>query len=154
MIRRATEKDISALNRLLAQVLHVHHIARPDLFKPTGNKFNDEQVLALLRDETKPIFVYVDENDEAIAHLFLEIQEQKGHNVEEIKTLFIDDLCVDEKARGQKIGEQLVQFALDYAKEIGCHNLTLDAYYDNEGAYRFYERLGMKPMKTRFETRL
>ena len=68
------------------------------------------------------------------------------------KTLFIDDLCVDKEARGQKIGEQLYQFALDYAKELGCYNLTLHVWNDNAGALRFYERLGMKPRYTEMET--
>ena len=69
-----------------------------------------------------------------------------------VKTLFIDDLCVDKEARGQKIGEKLYQFALDYAKELGCYNLTLHVWNDNAGALRFYERLGMKPRYTEMET--
>ena len=69
-----------------------------------------------------------------------------------VKTLFIDDLCVDKEARGQKIGEKLYQFALDYAKELGCYNLTLHVWNDNAGAVRFYERLGMKPRYTEMET--
>ena len=69
-----------------------------------------------------------------------------------VKTLFIDDLCVDKEARGQKLGEKLYQFALDYAKELGCYNLTLHVWNDNAGALRFYERLGMKPRYTEMET--
>jgi len=153
-IRRATVDDIPALNNLLAQVLSVHHVARPDLFKATGNKFSDEELTALLKDDTKPVFVYVNDEQKVVAHLFLEIVDIKASNLEPIRNLFIEDLCVDEKARGQKIGKKLYDFAIEYAKELGCHNLTLDAWYDNVGAYRFYERLGMKPQKTRFEQRL
>jgi len=151
-IRRATVDDIPAINNLLAQVLSVHHQARPDLFKPTGNKFSDEELALLLKDDQKPVFVYIYEG-KVVAHLFLEIVDIKASNLEPIKNVFIEDLCVDEAVRGQRIGKKLYEFALDYAKKLGCHNLTLDAWYDNAGAYRFYERLGMKPQKTRFEQR-
>ncbi|ORX57926.1 hypothetical protein BCR36DRAFT_580483 [Piromyces finnis] len=151
IIRRATLDDIPAINNLLAQVLHVHHIARPDLFKATGNKFSDEELTTLIKNDAKPIFVYVNENQNVIGHLFCEIKDIKASNLEPIKNFFIEDLCVDEKARGQKIGKQLYEFAIKYAKKLGCHNLTLDAWYDNANAYHFYEHLGMKPQKTRFE---
>ena len=51
-----------------------------------------------------------------------------------------------------KIREKLYQFALDYAKELGCYNLTLHVWNDNEGSCTFYERLGMKPRYTEMET--
>ena len=83
-----------------------------------------------------------------------QIKEVSDNNgpLKAVKTLFVDDLCVDKEARGQKLGEKLYQFALDYAKELGCYNLTLHVWNDNEGAVRFYERLGMKPRYTEMET--
>jgi ribosomal protein S18 acetylase RimI-like enzyme len=155
MIRPATEQDIPALIDLLGQILWVHHQARPDLFKPSGSKFSPDQLKDLLADASKPIFVYENPDGQVVGHLFLQIQEPADTAVlEPVKTVFIDDLCVDQEVRGQKIGEQLYQFALDYAKSIGAHRLTLDAWADNQGAHRFYQRLGMHPMKTTFETRL
>ena len=68
-----------------------------------------------------------------------------------IKTLFIEDLCIDENARGQKIGEQLCHFAEKFAQEMGCYNLTLNVWNDNAGALRFYEHQGFKPQETIME---
>jgi len=153
VIRRATVDDIPALNNLLAQVLSVHYKVRPDIFKPTGNKFSNDELAHLLKDDQNPVFVYVDEGKVA-AHLFLEIVDIKASNLAPIKNLFIEDLCVDKTFRGKRIGKKLYEFALNYAKKLGCHNLTLDAWYDNVGAYQFYEHLGMKPQKTRFEQRI
>ena len=68
-----------------------------------------------------------------------------------VKTLFIDDLCVDKEAR-VKNRRKALPIALDYAKELGCYNLTLHVWNDNAGALRFYERLGMKPRYTEMET--
>ena len=69
----------------------------------------------------------------------------------DIKTLYIDDLCVDETIRGQHIGKQLYEAVLDFARENGCYNVTLNVWACNEPAMRFYEACGMKPQKTGME---
>lgn len=150
MIRRATLADIPAIQALMGQILRIHHEARPDIFKDSGSKFTDEELELLVEDESRPVFVY--ENGGALlGHLFLEIKEAKGIPFEPIKTLFVDDLCVDESARGQGIGQELYAFALAYAKEIGCYNLTLNVWNDNLAALRFYQKQGMKPLHTEME---
>ena len=149
-IRRAEVRDIPALQELLRQVLYVHHQARPDLFEAEGSKYTETELEELIQDDQRPIFVYEDCEGRVLGHLFTMIQESKAPSVVH-KTLFIDDLCVDEAARGQKIGEQLYQFALQYAKEIGCYNLTLNVWSANKSAVRFYERQGMTPQETRME---
>ena len=94
--------------------------------------------------------MYEDESGTVLGHMFTVIEESHAPKVSH-KTLFIDDLCVDEAARGQKIGEQLYRFALQYAKEIGCYNLTLNVWSANKSAVRFYERQGLTPQETRME---
>lgn len=150
IIRKATQSDIPVLNELLQDILQVHHLARPDIFKSEGQKFSEEELRQLLDNPAKSVFVY-EVDGQVVGHLFCELSTAKSDVLEPVKTLFIDDLCVASTARGQKIGEQLYDFALSYAKEQGCHNLTLDVWADNAGAVRFYERLGMKPQKFRME---
>ncbi|MGT2828665.1 N-acetyltransferase family protein [Streptococcus hillyeri] len=150
MIRRATSADIPAIQRLLGQILQVHHEARPDIFKGSGGKFTDEELELLLTDDTKPVFVY-DNGKAVIGHLFLEIKEAKGAVLEPVKSLFIDDLCVDKDVRGGGIGQELYSFALAYAKEISCYHLTLNVWNDNVSALRFYQKQGMKPLHTEME---
>lgn len=150
IIRKATQSDIPVLNELLQDILQVHHLARPDIFKSEGQKFSEEELRQLLDNPAKSVFVYELEG-QVVGHLFCEITTATSDVLEPVKTLYIDDLCVGSSARGQKIGEQLYTFALTYAKEQGCHNLTLDVLADNAGAVRFYDRLGMKPQKFRME---
>lgn len=154
MIRLAKEEDIPRLQELLGQILIVHHQVRPDIFKSEGSKFTDAELEAVINDLNRPIFVYEDENGCILGHLFMVIQDISENDGPQKarKSLFIDDLCVDKEARGQKIGEKLYQFALDYAKEQGCYNVTLHVWNDNAGALRFYERLGMRPRYTEMET--
>ncbi|MGT2925028.1 GNAT family N-acetyltransferase [Streptococcus caviae] len=153
-IRLAQAKDIPAIERLLQQIFQVHYQVRPDLFRETetGSKYSAKELEELLQDVSRPIFVYADDQGHILAHLFLILKETNDSPVSKpMKTLFIDDLCVSEEARGQKIGQELYEFALKYAKDMGCYNLTLNVWNDNEGALAFYERQGLKPRETKME---
>lgn len=150
-IRLAQPSDIPAIQDLLAQVLLVHHEARPDLFHPTGSKFSDEELADLMTQPDCPIFVYEDDKRQILGHLFLEIKHYGSSARKPVKSLYIEDFCVAENTRGQGIGQQFYAFAKTYAKEQNCYNLTLNVWNDNEGALRFYERLGFKPQQTQLE---
>lgn len=151
-IRRAIEQDMEGINRLLNQVLLVHHKGRPDLFKGSGKKYTDEQLKDILQDASRPVFAAVDEKEAILGYAFCIMQEHMGDNIlTDIKTLYIDDLCVDEKMRGQKIGRQLYQYVLDYARQEGVYNVTLNVWTCNESAKGFYEACGLKPQKIGME---
>ncbi len=152
-VRRANIKDIPAINHLLGQVLEIHHKGRPDLFKGNAKKYTDSQLQNILSDENRPVFVASDEDDDVLGYAFCVIKQQINHNIlTDIKTLYIDDLCVDEESRGQHIGRQLFDFVYRYAKEIGCYNLTLNVWECNTAARKFYEKCGLIPQKTEMET--
>ena len=57
MIRPANTKDIQRIIELLHQVNMVHHVIRPDLFKPHTTKYDERELRALLADKSKPIFL-------------------------------------------------------------------------------------------------
>ena len=152
-IRSAQPNDIPALLGLLEQILSVHHQVHPDIFKESDGKYSEEELEQLMAQDKTPIFVYENADGQILGHLFVTIKEVSDNPVlQPIKSLFIEDLCVDQAVRGQKIGDQLYQFAVNYAREIGCYNLTLNVWNDNEGALRFYQRQGMKPQETVMET--
>ena len=151
MIRRAMEKDIPRLGELLCQVDLVHHRGRPDIFK-IGRKYSDAELSVLLRDEGRPILVAVDEEDRVLGYCFCIYQEHKDNAVlTDVKTLYIDDLCVDETLRGRHIGRALYEAAASLAKESGCYNLTLNVWSCNPDALRFYEACGLVPQKIGME---
>lgn len=151
-IRRALPSDIPGINRLLRQVLMVHHDGRPDLFKANAKKYTDEQLAELLADDKRPVFVAIDENNHLLGYAFCIFEQHIGHSIlTDIKTLYIDDLCVDESVRGRHIGRSLYDYVLDFALQAGCYNLTLNVWACNEGAMKFYERCGLKPQKVGME---
>lgn len=151
-IRRAQEQDIPRIGDLLSQVLEVHHQGRPDLFKGGVKKYTDEQLGAILRDESRPIFVALDQDDVVQGYAFCVFVKHQGDNIlTDITTLYIDDLCVDETMRGCKIGKSLYEYVLDFAKANGCYNVTLNVWSCNESAMKFYEKCGLKPQKVGME---
>lgn len=151
MIRFATEKDIPKIGDLLSQVDLVHHNGRPDIFK-IGRKYSDCELKELLKDSGRPILVSTDENDEVQGYCFCIYQQHVDDSVlTDIKTLYIDDLCVDEKLRGKHIGKELYEAAVRLAKDSGCYNLTLNVWSCNPSAMRFYESCGLVPQKTGME---
>lgn len=151
-VRFACEKDIPQMDSLLYQVERVHQQGRPDLFKEGAKKYTDNELKDMLKDKTKPIFAAVDENDVMKGYAFCVFQEHKDDNVlTDIKTLYIDDLCVDENCRGQHIGSVLYEAVKKFAKEQGCYNVTLNVWECNPSARKFYEKAGLKPYKTGME---
>ena len=152
-IRKATQRDIPGLNRLLLQVLTVHHNGRPDLFRPNARKYTDEELLVMLQDENRPIFIAADENETVLGYAFCTFQQKLHDNIlTDIRTLYIDDLCVDEAHRGQHIGSSLYNFVLDFAKKSGCYNVTLNVWACNEAALGFYRHCGLRVQKIGMET--
>lgn len=152
-IRPATNGDIPSLLRLLSQVLEVHHRGRPDLFRSGAVKYTEPELCALLCDPERPVFVACDESGSVLGYCFCIFKRAVGDNIlTDIKTLYIDDLCVDEGCRGQHVGKELYLHALSFARESGCYNVTLNVWALNEGAIGFYEALGMKPQKIGMET--
>ena len=170
MVRRANKNDIGRIIELLHQVDMVHHVLRPDLFKPNTTKYNEQELEALMGDDSKPIFVFEAEAPSPngasasakgqngsiiLGHAFCLITEVRDDKLlQDIKTLYIDDICVDENARGKHVGKALYEFVRDYAKSIGCNNITLNVWEGNDAALSFYRNMGMKVQKTTMECQI
>ena len=152
IIRRAVNGDTEAVLRLLSQVLEIHAETRPDIFVPGTTKYSEKELADIFANEQTPVYVVETEEDGVVGYVFCVIQEQQERpNLVPIRTLYIDDLCVDESARGRHIGSALFEYAVAEAKKRGCYNVTLNVWSGNDSAERFYERMGMKPMSKHME---
>ena len=151
-IRRAKEKDIDRIMTLLCQVNEIHHRGRPDIFN-LATKYSKEQLSGMILDSRNPIFVAADDDDVTVGYAFC-VFEQILHDRmrTEIKTLYIDDLCVDEQCRGMHVGKALYEYVVEYARENGFYNVTLNVWSLNPDALRFYEAMGMNKQKIGMET--
>lgn len=151
-VRKAENKDIPRIMDLLIQVDMVHHTGRPDIFKGPATKYNEKQLEMIIKDDTTPVFVCVDENDRVIGHAFCIYKQVIDDNVlTDIRTLYIDDICVDEENRGNHVGTALYEHVIDHARKEGFYNVTLNVWSCNPQALKFYEALGFVPQKIGME---
>ncbi|XCY65766.1 GNAT family N-acetyltransferase [Streptococcus iniae] len=125
-----------------------------DLFRADGGKFDAKELELLLYNPNKPIYVYTDDHDKVLGHLFLQFKVSESPVRIPRKVLYVEDLCVNAHYRGQGIGRQLMAFAKDFAREKGCYQVTLNVWNANKEAYAFYERLGFVPQQTQMERNL
>lgn len=150
-IRFAETRDIPGMIELLKQVGQVHHEIRPDLFRAGAQKYDEAALKGLLADPSRPILI-ADLDGEVAGYAFCILQETKNDPVLcDRKVLYIDDLCVDENIRGKGIATALYARVLEYARELGCHSVTLNVWCGNDGAMAFYEKCGLKPQKIGME---
>lgn len=150
-IRFAETKDIPGMTDLLLQVGEVHHQIRPDLFRAGAQKYDASALEQLLKDPSRPIFAAV-ENAKLLGYCFCILEVTKDNPVLlDRKSLYIDDLCVDESCRGQHVGQALYDYAVNYARQIGCDSITLNVWCGNDRAMTFYEKQGLKPRNIHME---
>lgn len=152
MIRTAENNDISQIMNLLHQVNDVHAYGRPDLFIKGHTKYTEEELSRIISDPKTPIFVFTDDTDKLLGYCFCVVQDHTSEkHLAPIKTLYIDDLCVDSESRGLHVGSKLYNYVKEYAKSNGFYNITLNVWSENPGAISFYQRIGLKPYKIGME---
>ena len=153
-IRKAETRDIPGMIDLLLQVGEVHHRIRPDLFRSGAQKYDENALEELLKDPNRPIFAAV-EDGKLLGYCFCILEITRDNPVlMDQKSLYIDDLCVDETARGRHVGSALYDYACAYAREIHCDTVTLNVWCGNDRAMHFYEKCGFKPQKIGMELTL
>ncbi len=151
LIRRAAISDIPVIDKLLYEVHKVHSDIRPDLFKPGSKKYTDDELKVIIADDKTPVFV-ADKDGQVLGYAFcIHKQFLNDNNLTDIKTLYIDDLCVDETSRGLHVGTALYEYVLDFAKKNGYYNVTLNVWAGNDNAMKFYEKVGLKVQKVGME---
>ena len=151
-VRRAQESDIPVIIELLKQVNRVHYEGRPDLFNPE-TKYTAEELREIIKDDQRPVFVCTNEAVDVLGHGFCVLQRPENTRLlKDNLTMYIDDICVDERSRGQNVGRALYEHILEYARGLCCYNVTLNVWNCNPGAMRFYEKLGLVPYKVGMET--
>ncbi|MCR5301173.1 MAG: GNAT family N-acetyltransferase [Lachnospiraceae bacterium] len=150
-IRRAADKDIPGVLSLLSQVLEVHAKIRPDIFLSGTTKYGREELEEMFKDDERPVYVAVDDAGAVTGYAFCQLKDIKADTMICKRSVYIDDLCVDEASRGKHIATDLFEHVKTEAKKLGCRDITLNVWEGNEGAFSFYRSMGMTPRSTTME---
>ena len=70
------------------------------------------------------------------------------------KSGLIEDVVVDEKHRGQGIGKEMMQYAMNLCRKSSCYKACLSSNLKRESAHRFYESLGFQKHGFSFQIKL
>ena len=150
-IRRAKQADIPDVLRLLSQVLEVHAAIRPDIFVSGTTKYDSSELAEMFADDGRPVYV-AEEDGSVCGYAFCQVQDPPfTSTMKPHKIMYLDDLCVDEQARGKHIGVALFEHVKEEAKKLGCYEVTLNVWEGNDPALGFYRSMGMKVKETQME---
>ncbi len=154
-IRKAKPKDAPKIAELLVGIGALHHNGRPDIYKDNLQKYNEEDILGILKDENMPVYVAADENDEVAGYAFCQVKTVENSKAYvHRKYMYIDDFCVDEKYRHMHIGQKLMSAVTQEARKMGIQSIELNVWEFNEGAISFYEKCGFTTQKREMEIKL
>ncbi len=132
MIRQASAEDVPALLMLVRELAHFEK-------EPDAVTVTEEEMHAAGFGEEPVWFGWVAEEAGELVGMAIcypRYSTWRG------KVLFLEDLYVKEDARGRRIGEQLFSACLEHAKTGGYRGMRWQVLSWNEGAIRFYQRLG------------
>ena len=137
MIRLAVEKDASRILSLLELILQLHKSLYPKRFENISSKYNLDDVIDLIF--SRRIWVY--EYDGMVVGYIIGWAEGDVY--------FVDDLMVDPEYRRRGIGGMLLDYISDMAIRLGCNEIQLDVWLENESAIEFYIDGGFEVLKYR-----
>ena len=138
-ISKADEKTLSAVNRLLPQL---SKSAQPISILTLEKLTSSESFRLFLAKEDESIL--------GMVSLVL-ISIPTGSKS------WIEDVVVEEKARGKGVGKKLVKYALEEAAKFGAKSVDLTSRPTREAANQLYQSIGFKIRETnvyRYKLRL
>ena len=148
MLEQALPGDREAVNALALQVHRLHVRWRPDIYTDTASLYPPER----FSEEREAGHLYVVRQEGGVvAYVRLLTSEIRHPGLVKRKILSLDELCVDESCRGQHVGQALYDYAVNYARQIGCDSITLNVWCGNDRAMTFYEKQGLKPRNIHME---
>ena len=136
--RRATRKDLPEIVRMLADDFLGAQRERFENPLPESYVKAFEEIAADRNNE-----LIVAEIDGEIVGT-LQITFTPSISFQGGKRATVESVRVDAKHRGKGLGKELIQWAIERAKNEGCHILQLTTNSERTDAHRFYENLGFK----------
>lgn len=132
-LTRVTPEVIEAFNRLVPQLSSSAHVPTP------------EQIQDMVDSRASIVLIARDGGPEG------KIMGMLTLVVFRIPTgvrAWIEDVVVDEAARGRGAGEALTLAAIERARQEGAKTIDLTSRPSREAANRLYQRVGFKPRQT------
>ena len=139
IVRRATEADLPRIVALLQQ-LSLDGAQREDPGPPLPQNYVD--TFRVIDADPNNDLLVAEHHGEIAGTFQLTIIPALRRGG--IRTAMVEAVVVDERVRGQRVGEAMMRWAVDEARRRGCDNVHLTSNKARTDAHRFYERLGFQ----------
>jgi len=144
MIRLATIEDVEAINIIRKEVNDMHVEAEPALFKSGWPKELQDSVISYIESDNCNVLV-CENNDIIYGYVMIKVVEKpESIHCKALRFLKAEELGVKSGLRGRGYGRELIEGLKTYAKGKGFDRVELDMWAFNEGAEKFYEKLGFE----------
>lgn len=147
-IRRAERGDLAAIVALLAD--DVLGRGRELLSEPLADVYSTA-FEAIENDPNQFLAVMVD-NGEVVGTLQLSFIP--GLSRRGAQRALIEAVRIAAKRRGERLGEQLFEWAIAECRRRGCALIQLTSDRERAEAHRFYDRLGFEPTHVGYKLKL
>ena len=129
-VRRASQGDLDALLRLYVQLSPAN--AGADAARAA------EQLEVIARNPGVTLLV-AEDGSSVVGTITLVLVPNLTHNARPWAQ--IENMVVEEAARGGGVGRQLLEACLTLARDAGCYKVQLQSANQRTDAHRFYARL-------------
>ncbi len=142
---QATLDDFPALTMLETEIQAQHVEGEPGLFLPDG-LFSRETYAAYFADPNQGVLLGV-EDGEAVGYLHYEIVDKpQSEYLLAQHYVHVHALSIKAEHRRKGYGDQLMEYVVQLAKDQGISDVRLEVWAFNEGAQKFYRRLGFRTL--------
>lgn len=152
IIRNMNENDYAEFDTLMAKLHGLHVTARPDVFLPVPHIYSEDVFRnEILNSETH--FALCAVSDGKIVGICT-AEKRFRSMMKNMKTVYIDDIFVDEGFRRRGIAKMLADKITSEAKTFGAERIDLTVWEFNDEARGFYEALGFTTMRRVLEKKI
>lgn len=143
VIRKAKINDLTELQKIGKQTFRETFSAgntEKDLAQYLSESFSTQQLTAELNDQKSEIYFAL-VNDDSIGYLKVNWEESQTE-LQDKKAFEIERIYVLKDFHGKKVGQLLLQKAIQIAKEKGVNYIWLGVWEENTRAIQFYKKYG------------
>jgi len=154
-IRKATEKDYSAINSLYYETYSLYYKNIPESYKKTPENVLPKGTFLNMIEHDESLVIVAENKETVIGMLYAIIEKDEGDKWSNpYRRVSIEEISVLPIFARQGIGSMLMQKAENWTKEKKINDLTALVYDFNKTALAFYEKNSYKPYSIQMKKKL
>lgn len=135
-VKSFDQKEFDAVRQLLLQLVGEEQLP------------SKEHYLKLIESQNCHLFIAKFKNAQTGDSQIVGTMTIATYEIPSGKRMWIEDVVVDSAVRGKGIGQKLIEFAIDYCKEMGGTDIRLTSRPARVAANQLYQKVGFEEVET------